>query len=114
MSLIDISALRHALGFAETPQQRLTRQLRALSHEVAGLSHQAARYGVHRLDDAGHGIAQLAGLVMHQAVGTAAKAGRTAQWAGASLRRDPLPALVMMGTTALLMRLFLARDQRSR
>jgi len=102
MSLIDFGALREAMHFGETPQQRLLRQLR---REVGAVSRQLATFGGHRIDEAGHALAKLTAQALQQ---SAALAGQ-ASAAGRAVRNDPVPLIVLFATGALLWHLVAGR-----
>ena len=105
MSLIDFGALREAMHFRETHQERLSRQLGQLRREVGTVSRQLAEMGGHRIDQAGQGLAHLAALALRQGGAVAGNASA----AGRAIRNDPMPAIVLLATGALLWRLLAGR-----
>jgi hypothetical protein len=96
-------------------------QIALLSQDVTRLARQVRRYARPRVEDAAHSAGEFAGDVVHQlepiargALENAERAGRQiahrAQVAGKMVRDDPVPAIVALGTFALLATLLLRRQ----
>ena len=105
MAMIDIGALREIVHFGETPQQRLTRQMHQLRREAGLVSKQLARLGGQGIDQAGHNLAKVTARAMQQGTAWAQQAGAAGRAAGQTVRRDPLPLLVVIATGVLMFRM---------
>ena len=67
-------------------------------------------YGSHALDDLQHNAQALAHEVRQQSRVVARQVGRQANIAGRAVQENPVPAVVVLGTIALLATLLFTRD----
>lgn len=97
-------------------------QVASLSEDVAALARQLQRYARPRLQEAAHTATEIAGDVFHQLEPVARDALHRAYDArraiaqqvkvtGRAVRDDPVPAVVALGTFALLASLLLRREE---
>jgi hypothetical protein len=83
-------------------------QVASLSHEVAHLARHAGRYATPRIREAAHSAGDLAGDVIHQLEPLARDVAHRAKVAGRAVRQDPVPAVIALGTFALIASLLLS------
>lgn len=113
----------HPLLEAVLPRRRATLgdQIASLSHDIAALAGEARRLGEPRLKDAArtassfaedlvHTLEPLAQDLARSARATGRDAARRAKLAGRAVRDDPVPAVIALGTFALLASLLLRRQ----
>ena len=90
--------------------QSIGDQIASLSHEVARLASQTRRFAAPRVQEAAHTAGDFAGEVMHQMAPLARDVAHRARAAGRVVRDDPVPAVVALGTFALIATLLLRRQ----
>lgn len=114
----------HPLFEAMFPRRQATvgDQIASLSQEVAHLTRQVRRYAQPRAEHAAHSATDFAGDVFHQlepfareALHQANSARRAvahqAKVTGRAVREDPVPAVIALGTFALIASLFLRGEE---
>lgn len=114
----------HPLLEALFPRRQPTMgdQVTALSEEIASLTRQVQRYARPRVREAAHTAGDFAGEVFHHLEPIARDAlhradaarrvvARQAKATGRAVRDDPVPAVIALGTFALLATLLLRREE---
>lgn len=104
----------HPLLESIFPRQRhsVGDQVASLSHDVSTLARQVRRYATPRVQDAAHSASDFAGDVIHQLEPLARDVAHRAKAAGRAVRNDPVPAVIALGTFALLATLLLSASYR--
>jgi hypothetical protein len=103
-------------------QPTLGDQIASLSQDVAQLARQMRRYSQPRVEHAAHAAGDFAGDVLHQLEPIARGALHRANDArravthqvratGRAVRDDPVPAVIALGTFALIASLLLRREE---
>lgn len=109
----------HPLLESLFPRRRpdLAEQVRSLSRDIAHLARDVGRFAGPRVEEAAHtagsiagGVTSAAGDVMNQLAPLARDVARRARAAGRVVRDDPVPAIVAIGTFALVVSLILRRQ----
>ena len=104
-------ALQRAEQSGEAISDNLAQQIAALRKQVDQMSHSVqSYYGSHAMDDLQHNAVALANEVRHQGRVVARQVGRQANIAGKAVQENPVPAIVVLGTFALLATLLFTRD----
>ena len=104
-------ALRRVENSGEAITENLAHQIAALRKQVDEMSHSVqSYYGGHALDDLQHNAVALANEVRQQSRVVARQVGRQANMAGKVVQENPVPAVVVLGTIALLATLLFTRD----
>lgn len=105
------SSIRRAIRPIENSGADIAEQVLALREEISSLADAVARYSGHSANDLGHNALELASQVSHQGAVAARNIGRQANAAGRVVRDNPVPALVALGTVALIAALVFTRDE---
>jgi hypothetical protein len=95
-------------------RQTVGDQFASLSQDVAQLARQVRRYAAPRVQDATHSAGDFAGDVMHQLEPLARDVAHRARVAGRAVRDDPVPAVIALGTFALIASLLLSSGSSNR
>ncbi|UYO00144.1 MAG: hypothetical protein KIT02_02630 [Devosia sp.] len=102
---MSIQSLLSQLGLAEPPRQGLEAQLHAMRQEVDRISRSLSRRAGHAAEDWTEHLADFGKEASRQGIHMAELAGEQAKRGALAVRRDPLPALAVLGTALLLARL---------
>lgn len=102
----SLAPLRH-FGAQHTPD--LSHQVSDLAQEVAAIAASLGRQARPALADAGHSAVEFAEHLAQQMAPMAKQFRRRAKAAGRMMRDDPVPAVVAVGTLALLAMLLMSR-----
>jgi 2-keto-4-pentenoate hydratase len=94
----------------ENAPDALFEQLASLRKEVAAISDAVSNYSGHALGDMQRNAVALARDVRQQGAVVGREVNRQAHAAGKVVQENPVPALVVLGTIALLSTLLFRRD----
>lgn len=111
MALLSKSYLRDARHFSRDVEDRMTRQLSHLSHEVGSISQALRRLGGETRHEAGHLAHEFADQAWQQGAIAAKLLGKQARKAGKAVREDPVPSIVAVAGFALFLNLVLGRKR---
>lgn len=102
------TARRALTALADTGDD-VAEHLSSLRADIAAIAQAVNEFGNHRLHDVRKGATALAREAGHQLPIVARQVGRQATHAGRAVGRDPLPAIVVLGTVLLLTSLLFRR-----
>ena len=106
--------MAHRHPFFETliPQRHVTLadRVASLSRDIARLADETRRQATPRVEEAAHAVGDFAGDVVHQLEPMARDVARRAHHVGRMVRTDPVPAIIALGTFALIASLVLRRQ----
>jgi hypothetical protein len=102
----------HPLLEALVPRRResLGDRLSSLTDDVAALARQIGRDNAPRIQEAAHAAGDMASDVLQHMAPIARDVAHRARQAGTMVRKDPLPAVVALGTLALIATLVMRRQ----
>ena len=109
MAWLSNSTFREARRFADTAEDRMSRQISHLSHEIGAISHAVRKLGLESGQQAGHLAHDFADQAWHTGLIAAGQLGKQARRTGKAVREDPVPAIVAVVGFALLLSLVLGR-----
>lgn len=110
MATIAKRAIRQAEAGSEDLIDNLSSQIGTLRKEIASISAAVSDYGGGAFGDVQHNALALAKEVRKGGKMMVRQMGRQAGHAGKTVRNNPVPVIVVLGTLALLSSLIFSRD----
>jgi hypothetical protein len=110
MAILSARAMRHAEAVSEDTIENLSRQIALLRKELTSLSSAVNDYSGSTLENVHQGALVLAREVSHGSKDLARQVSRQARLASKTVHDNPIPAVVALGTIALLSAFLFTRD----
>jgi hypothetical protein len=102
---MSLESILTNLGLMQRRPSGIEAQIQALQGEIRRVSRSLSRQANHATDEWGHDLSEFGREAARQGAYIASVAGQQAVRGADALRRDPLPAIAIVGTVFLLSRL---------
>ncbi|NMA99687.1 MAG: hypothetical protein GX970_16555 [Phyllobacteriaceae bacterium] len=102
---MSLESILTNLGLMQRRPSGVEAQIQALQHEIRRVGRTLSRQASHASEDWGNDLGDFGREAARQGAYIASVAGQQAMRGADALRRDPLPAIAIVGTVFLLSRL---------
>jgi hypothetical protein len=102
---MSLESILTNLGLMQRRPSGIEAQIQALQGEIRRVSRTISRQANHASEEWGHDLSEFGREAARQGAHIAGFAGQQAMRSADALRRDPLPAIAIVGTVLLLSRL---------